>query len=110
MRDAGGKLAERGELLGLNQAVLRGPQVIQRLRQFPRAGLHAFEQSRVLYGQNRLCGEGLQQFDRALGKFAGLFSPDNESADDTLSAEKRHNQQRAKAGADNDIDDVAGSA
>ena len=32
--DAGGELAERGELLGLHQAVLRGPQFLQRLRQF----------------------------------------------------------------------------
>ena len=39
VRDAGGQLAERGELLGLHQAVLRGAQVFQRLRQFARAGL-----------------------------------------------------------------------
>ena len=32
--DAGGQLAERGELLGLHQTVLRGAQILQRLRQF----------------------------------------------------------------------------
>ncbi len=29
MGDAGGQLAERGELLGLNQAILRGAQFFQ---------------------------------------------------------------------------------
>ena len=33
MGDAGGELAERGELLGLDQAILRGAQVVERLRQ-----------------------------------------------------------------------------
>ena len=31
VRDAGGQLAKRGELLGLDQAILRGPQLLQRL-------------------------------------------------------------------------------
>ena len=31
VRDAGGELAERGQLLGLHQAVLRGAQVVERL-------------------------------------------------------------------------------
>ena len=29
MRDAGGELAERGELLGLHQAILRGAQIVE---------------------------------------------------------------------------------
>ena len=39
MRDAGGELTERGQLLRLHKAVLRVAQVFQRLRQFARAGL-----------------------------------------------------------------------
>ena len=58
VRDAGGQLTERGELLGLDQAVLRGAQVLQRLRQFARAGLNAFEQAHVLDRNRRLVGEG----------------------------------------------------
>src|SRR5262249_28362005 len=34
--DPGGQLAERGKLLRLDEAVLRGPQILQRLRQFAR--------------------------------------------------------------------------
>ena len=33
VRDAGGELAERGELFGLHQAILRGAQFFERLRQ-----------------------------------------------------------------------------
>ena len=44
MSDARGKLAQRGELLRLNQPVLRGTQVFQRCRQFPRAGFNTLEQ------------------------------------------------------------------
>ena len=66
VRDAGGQLTERGELLGLDQAVLRGAQVLQRLRQFAGAGLDAFEQAHVLDRDHRLVGEGLQQLNGAL--------------------------------------------
>ena len=44
--DPGGQLAERGELLGLDQAVLRGPQFLQRFREIARARLNAVEQAR----------------------------------------------------------------
>ena len=44
MRDTGSELPERGELLCLDQAVLRGAQFLQRLRQFARARLNAVEQ------------------------------------------------------------------
>ena len=43
VRDTGGELTERGELLCLDEAVLRGAQILQRRGQFARAGLHAFE-------------------------------------------------------------------
>ena len=35
VRDAGGELAERGELLGLDQAILRGTQVVERAATVP---------------------------------------------------------------------------
>ena len=43
VRDASGQLAERGELLRLDEAVLGGAQVLQRFRQFAGAGFHVFE-------------------------------------------------------------------
>ena len=35
VRDARGELAERSQLLGLDQAILRGAQFVERLRQAP---------------------------------------------------------------------------
>ena len=58
VRDAGGQLAERGELLGLHQAVLGGPQIFQRLCQFARARFDAFKKANVLDRDRRLVGEG----------------------------------------------------
>ena len=57
VRDAGGELTERGELLCLHQAVLRGAQILQRLRQFARAGLHAFKQAHILDCDRGLVGK-----------------------------------------------------
>ena len=64
MRDAGGELAQRGELFGLDEAILRLLQVFQRRCEFLRARLHLFEQPHVLDRDHRLVGEGLQDFDR----------------------------------------------
>jgi hypothetical protein len=43
MGDTGGQLAERGELLGLHQAILRGAQIVQRFCQFAGAPLLGLE-------------------------------------------------------------------
>ena len=66
--DAGGQLAQRGELLGLHQAVLRGLQILQRLRQFAGAGFDALEQPHVLDRDHGLVGEGRDQFDLLVGE------------------------------------------
>ena len=50
VRDAGSQLAERGELLRLDQTVLRGPQILQRPRPVRGARFNAFEQPRILDG------------------------------------------------------------
>ena len=59
---------ERGQFLRLDQAVLCGAQVLQRLRQFPRALLLGLEQPHVLDGDHGLVGERLDQLDFALHK------------------------------------------
>ena len=59
VRDAGGELAERGELLRLHEAVLRGPQILERARQLLGPCLHLLEQPHVLDRDHRLVGEGL---------------------------------------------------
>ena len=63
--DAGGELAERGELLRLDQPVLRLAQVVERGGELPRARLHLVEQARVLDRDHRLVGEGLNDLDLA---------------------------------------------
>jgi len=57
MSYAGRKLAERRELLSLDQAILGGAQIIERLRKLPRARLHLFEQSSAINGDDCLICE-----------------------------------------------------
>ena len=56
--DAGGELAERGHLLGLDQVGLGSLQALQRIAQLG-------EQPHVLDGDDGLGGEGLKQLDLA---------------------------------------------
>ena len=105
VRDAGGQLAERGEFLGLHQAVLRGAQVLQRLRQFAGAGLHAFEQPRVLDGQHGLVPRRSAEDRPCFWEFAGPLAPNHKGADDLIGSEQRYHQQGTETGADDDIED-----
>ncbi len=60
--DAGGELAERGQLFGLHQAILRGAEVFERLRQAPSCGAcTSFEQPDIRDRDHRLVGEGLRR-------------------------------------------------
>jgi hypothetical protein len=60
VRDAGSELAKRGELLGLDQAILRRAQGLQRLRELAGARPHFLEQPHVLDSDDSLIGKGLQ--------------------------------------------------
>ena len=72
--DAGGELAERGHLLGLDQVGLGGLQSLQRVAQLG-------EQAHVLDGDNRLCSEGFEQLDLLRRERTGLGSTQGYSAD-----------------------------
>ena len=108
VRDAGGQLTERGELLRLHQAVLRGAQVLQRLCQVARAGLNTLEQPRVLDRHHRLVCKGLQQLDRRLWELAWRLAPDDQRADDVVRAQKGNDQDAAIAFAQDDLVDRRG--
>ena len=82
VRDAGGELAERGELFGLDQPVLRGLQVLERARQLVGPMLHLLEQPGVLDGDHRLVGEGLGQARSAFARMGPTTLRSNEHADD----------------------------
>ena len=63
VRDAGGELAERGEFLGLHQAILRGAQIVEGLRQIVGALAQFLEKPGVLDGDDGLVGKTVQQRD-----------------------------------------------
>src|SRR5262249_23924176 len=58
MRDPRCELAERGQLLGLDQPVLRGTQFLQRVRELARTLLDFVEQAGVFDCDRRLVGKG----------------------------------------------------
>ena len=95
MRDTGGQLAERGELLRLDQAVLRSPQIPNSQR----TGFNIFEQARVLDRQHRLRRERLDQVDGILREGARRAAADHQQADDLFSTQQRRHQPRAVTGA-----------
>ena len=60
--------AEPVKLLRLGEAIPRGPQVLQRLRQFARAGFRAVEQARILDRHHRLVCKGSNGRKRSEGR------------------------------------------
>src|SRR5262249_3819805 len=54
------------------QDIADGSLVFERLLQLTRALLRHLEQTRVLDGDDRLVGKGLQQFDMRVGKWLGF--------------------------------------
>ena len=81
MGDASSQLTQRGKLLSLHQAILRRPQVLQRLRQFAGADLHAFEQAHVLDRNRGLVGKGCHQFDLFVCEGAHLYASKGDHPD-----------------------------
>src|SRR5262245_44688906 len=77
--------------------------VLARQLQLAALVLDLAEQARVLDRKHRLRGEGLQQFNRTRGKFARLFPPDHERADDAFHADHRHDKTRSKSSAHCDL-------
>src|SRR5215831_12305418 len=78
MGDAGGELTERSQLLCLDKAILRGPQIFQR-------GLNVLEQARVLNCHSRLGGKSLNQINRVLREGAGRTTANYQQPDDIFS-------------------------
>ena len=74
VRDTGGELTERGQLLCLDEAILRGSQLLQRCGKFACAGLHAFEQANVLDRDHRLVSEGRRPTQSAYRRTAAARS------------------------------------
>ena len=79
--DAGGELAERGQLLGLHQAILRGAEIFEGQRELPGALLHLLEQANVLDRDRCLVGKRGHKFDLLLGKRPDFDPGQGEDAD-----------------------------
>ena len=93
--DAGGQLAERGELLRLHQAILRGAQVFKRLGQLPGALLLGFEQSYIFNRDTGLVGEGINQRNLLLGEWTHGLTHQDHHTDGYAFAQQRHAEHRA---------------
>ena len=98
MSDAGGELAERGELFRLHEPVLRLAQVGKRGLELARARLHFVEQARIFDRDQGLVGEGLHELDLAPRKLRGFVARQTENALDAIFAKQRHPEQCAGGG------------
>ena len=97
VRDAGGELAERGELLGLHKAILGAAKILERFRQFTGALLHLVEQPDILDRDHGLVGKSPQQPHVVIGKSAGVLARDRNHPDRGRVDHERHEQNAAKA-------------
>src|SRR4051794_8462744 len=66
--NARGELPERRQFLSLNEAILRGAQVVERLRQLSSPVLNLLEQIDIRYGNYRLVGKYLDRLNLARRK------------------------------------------
>src|SRR5262249_28488212 len=94
--DPGSELTERSQLLSLHQAVLGGAQILQRGRQFARAGLDPFKQSHVLDRYRGLVGKGCDQLDLLVGKWPDLLARQNQDANWDALAQHRNREDSAE--------------
>ena len=92
MRDTGGELTERGELLRLHQTVLRRPQIIEGSGKLSRADLDLVEQTDVFDGDHRLIREASHELDLAIGKWPDVLSRQDEYADGRAFAQQGNTQ------------------
>ena len=89
--DAGGELAERGHLLGLDQVGLGRLQALQRVAQLG-------EQPHVLDGDHRLRREGFEQFDLVRRERSWCRPAEQDAANRLALAKHGRRQQRTDAG------------
>jgi len=78
----GGELAERGELLGLHQAILRGAQIVEGFAQIGGALAQFPQQACVFDRDHGLLGEIAEQVDLLVVKEADLLAIDGDHAND----------------------------
>ena len=96
MGDASRELAERSQILGLNETVLGGTQVIERSDNSRVRCCTSLEQLDVVNRNDRLVRKGLQKLDVMFGEQAGLNPGHGNQADQRPAAQQRHKLHAAK--------------
>src|SRR5215208_3600492 len=76
-----GELPERGELLRLNKAILRGAQLLERFGKLLGSLLHLFEHADVTDGDHGLIGKGLEQSDLLVTEGVHLGAAEHDGSD-----------------------------
>ena len=97
MRNASRELTKRGELLCLDQTILRCAQILQRRRQVTRASLHAFKQPHIFNCDYCLVGESRQQLDMLVIERLNCNSAYNKYTDWIAFAQKGQSKVCTKA-------------
>ena len=98
VRDACSELAERSQLLGLNQPVLRGAQFIERSGEFFGPLLYLFEHSDIADGDHGLIGKGLEQSDLLVTEGVHLGTAEHDGSDALAFTQQGYAQNGAGAG------------
>jgi len=81
MGDASGELAERGQLLGLHQAILRGAEFVDQGGELIRSRLHLVEQPHIFNRDHGLVGEAGDKFNLAICEGNWLAARQRKCAD-----------------------------
>src|SRR5690349_18498225 len=95
MRDAGGELAERGKFFSLHQAVLRGAEIVEGLRQLLGTDAQVVDQTGVLDGDHGLVGEILDELNLLAVKGSHLLAIDHDCAYKLVVLEHGYSKQGA---------------
>ena len=102
MCDSSRELAKRGELLGLDQAILCGAQFFEGCGQIVGALAQFIEKAGILDGDHGLGGEVLNQLDMLVGKGTNFLAVDLDDADQILFLQHRNRKLTTHAGELND--------
>jgi hypothetical protein len=109
VRDAGSQLTKRCQLLGLNQTVLCGPQVLQRFAS-SRVRVSTLSNKRAFWIASTDCAANvLIKSTVFCGKAPGVLRRTTSNADDIFPPQQRRYQQRAETGALDNLDNLARS-
>src|SRR3954470_343659 len=96
MRDTSGDLTQGGELLSLNEAVLRSAELLERAAELARPRLHLLKEPHVFDRDGSLVGKRRDELDLLLGEGARLRAREREHADRHALAQHGNSKDRSE--------------